>query len=197
MSVAIDLEKGSQIAIQSTSLSVGVNWSAIPQKKYFFGLLGGGWEAVNLDISAAIFDEHKEMIDMVYPANPQSKDGLILHSGDDISGDIKADTIDNEIIKINLEALAQQPSLQIFFFLNSIGGFDFAQIPYTKLNLRSPEQHLSTFDVAAHEGLASKKSLLMGKLFIKDGQWQFFTIGEGFASEKRLATISAIREIFL
>ena len=100
--MAINLSKGQKISLKKdngndlNSFCVGANWGAIETK----GLFGGKKKkAVDLDLSAGIFDNNKDMTEIIYLRNLQSAG--VSHSGDDTTGDIDGDDgLDNEVINI-------------------------------------------------------------------------------------------------
>ncbi|WP_027001457.1 TerD family protein [Hugenholtzia roseola] len=199
------LHKGSTIDVLATQpkLCIGVNWGAIVKKKRFLGLVPT-WEGVNLDLGAALFDEQGEMLDLIYPNKPHSKDGAISHSGDDTTGDktLSSDQNDNETIVLDLTRL--NPSIsQLFFFVQSSSQTDFSDIPYTQIRIYTAsapnqvENLLGSFDVAANAAFHGKVAMVMGKLFRRGQDWRFYTIGEGVEAAKLLNTVALIKERYL
>lgn len=200
-------ESGTVILIKAATaakpikVNIGINWGAIAQKK-LLGLFPK-WENVNLDICVAIFNNNKDMIDLIYPAKTQSSDGAVYHSGDDTTGDksIKQDNKDNEVISINFEKLSQN-IVQMVFFLVSANRQDFAHIPYSKVRIYSGEIHqieniFGEYNISAQKQFAGKVAMVLGKLYKEAENWQFKAIGEGLTSEKLLSTVSVIKERFL
>lgn len=82
--MAINLQKGQRISLEKSNGSklqtvcVGINWGAI-EKKGLFGF-GTTKEAVDLDASCALYDDNKQLIDVVYFGHLKSKDGAVRHS---------------------------------------------------------------------------------------------------------------------
>ena len=107
--MAINLQKGQRINLEKEngtklqSICVGINWGAIEKK----GWLGGvKKEAVDLDASCAIYDDNKRLLEIVYFGNLRSKDSAVMHSGDDLTGDMGGDDgLDNEVITLNFPML--------------------------------------------------------------------------------------------
>src|ERR1700748_979601 len=102
--MAINLEKGQKISLEKKdgsklkNVCVGINWGAIEKK----GLFSTKKEAVDLDASCALYNENKQLLDVVYFRNLRSKDGAVQHSGDDLTGDIDGDDgLDNEVITVD------------------------------------------------------------------------------------------------
>ncbi|MCU0390144.1 MAG: TerD family protein [Thermoflexibacter sp.] len=188
-------------SLKPDKVNIGINWGAIAQKK----LLGifPRWEDVNLDICVAIFDDNKDMIDLIYPAKTHSSDKAVYHSGDDTTGDksSKGDSDDNETISIDFDKLNQQIE-QMVFFLVSANRQDFAHIPYSKVRIYSGEtpkiENLFVeYNISAQKKFAGKVAMVLGKLYRTANNWEFKAIGEGLTSEKLLSTVSVIKEKFL
>ena len=76
--MAINLQKGQRINLEKSNgsklqnICVGINWGAI-EKKGWFG--GTSKEAVDLDASCALYDDNKNLLDIIYFGQLKSKDG--------------------------------------------------------------------------------------------------------------------------
>ncbi len=201
--MAVSLQKGQRISLekdgggQMTQLCVGVNWGAI-DKKGFFG--NSKKEAVDLDASCATFDSNKNVLEVVYFG--QLRGQGIQHSGDDLTGDVEGDDgLDNEIIVVNLEQVSEKAE-QIIFVLNSFQGQDFKSIPFASIRLyegtpsRVDEVH-ATFDIANDPKFAGSVSMIMGKLYKKEGKWKFTAIGETTSDKKLEETVKTAQAKYL
>ena len=88
--MAINLEKGQKINLQKADGSslqqifLGVGWD-VAKSKGFLGF-GGGSADIDLDASVILFDENKQVVDVVYFGHLKSKDGSIVHTGDNRTG---------------------------------------------------------------------------------------------------------------
>jgi tellurium resistance protein TerZ len=201
--MAISLTKGQRISLekdgggQMTQMCVGVNWGAI-EKKGFFG--GTKKEAVDLDASCATFDAKKELLEVIYFG--QLKGTGIQHSGDDLEGDMDGDDgLDNEVIVVNLSQISTNVD-QIVFVLNSFQGHDFKTIPFASIRLyegtptRVDKIH-ATFDIANDSKFSGSVSMIMGKLYKKDGNWKFSAVGDPTSDKKLEATIKTAQSQYL
>jgi len=201
--MALTLQKGQRINLekadggQLTHVCVGVNWGAI-ETKGFFG--GKKKEAVDLDASCATFDGQKNVLETVYFAKLRGQG--ISHSGDDLTGDMDGDDdLDNEIITVDLTKV-QATVEQIVFVLNSFRGHDFKDIPFASIRLYEGtptrvDNVFATFDIANDAKFAGSVSMVMGKLYKKDGSWKFSAIGDA-TSDKRLEdTVKTVQKQYL
>lgn len=200
--MAINLTKGQKIDLRKTSgesltnFCVGVNWGAI-EKKALFGL-SKSVQNIDLDLSSVLIDDQDNICDHLYSplykvdvlqqfGLPKGKlltsDGALKHTGDDLEGDKGGDDgLDNEIITVDLTKLNANVT-QIFFFLNNAGKEDFSQIPYAKIRMYegTPTRVNSVFadyNVSAESHYTGKRSIIMGKLYKRNGEWKFSAIGD-------------------
>lgn len=187
--MAINLTKGQRIDLTKKSASgaeskldkfcVGVNWGMIMKS----GLFGKRKVAVDLDASCAMFTANNELVDVVFFGQLRSKDGSIYHSGDDLTGDADGDDgLDNEIISVDLNHVHNTVD-KIVFFLNSYKKQDFATVPFASIRLyEGTPTHVkdvfATYDIATDPSFKGYISMVMGKLYRKNGEWKFNAIGE-------------------
>nr|WP_315151155.1 TerD family protein [uncultured Flavobacterium sp.] len=200
--MAINLTKGQKIDLRKssgeslTNFCVGVNWGAI-ETKGFLGLSKNVTE-IDLDLSCILIDDQNKLCDHLYSplyrvevlqqfGLPKGKllsvDGALKHTGDDLAGDTGGDDgLDNEIITVDLSKVDAKVT-QIFFFLNNAGKEDFSQIPYAKIRMYegTPTRVVSEFasyNVSADRQYVNKRSIIMGKLYKRNGEWKFSAIGD-------------------
>ncbi len=196
--MAISLQKGQRISLEKngsslTRMCVGVNWGAI-SKKGFFG--GSKKEAVDLDASVGIFDANGQLLDTVYFGSLKSKCSGVMHSGDDLTGDMDGDDgLDNEVISVDLTKINPKAAT-IGFVLNSFRGQDFKDIPFASIRIyegtpTSVESIFATLDLANDSTFAGKVSMIMAKLYKKGNEWKFHSIGEATADKKLENTLQA------
>lgn len=182
--MAINLVKGQKISLEKRDGSkldtfcVGANWGMIEKK----GWLGGSKkEAVDLDLSVGLYNANKDLVDVVY-FGELSAPG-IQHSGDDLTGDEDGDDgLDNEVIKIHLPSI---PSVveHVVFILNSYQGHQFDTIPFASIRLYegTPEKVdnvVATYNISSSPKFAGYRSMILGKLYRRNGEWKFSAIGE-------------------
>jgi tellurium resistance protein TerZ len=211
------LEKGQRINLEKfdgsklTEFCVGVNWGAIETSGGFFGLSKKSVD-VDLDLSCVLIDSAGKLFDHIYSPlyKPEflaqygmsigkldTDDHALHHSGDDREGDKGGDDgLDNEIITVNLSKINPTVS-QIFFFLNNVGKEDFSQIPYAKIRMyegtpTKVKAVFASYNVSAEQQYKSKRAVIMGKLYKKDGEWKFNAIGDATEDRNLCETILRI-----
>jgi tellurium resistance protein TerZ len=203
--MAISLQKGQRINLEKSNgnklqnICVGINWGAIEKK----GWLGGiKKEAVDLDASCALYDDSKQLLDVVYFGNLKSKDGSIKHSGDDLTGDLGGDDgLDNEIITVNFNTLPINVS-HIAFVLNSFRGHDFGTIPFASIRIYEGtptrvNEIFATFDIANGANFSGHVSMVMGVFYKKNNEWKFNAIGEPTKDKILEETIQTVTNKYL
>lgn len=204
--MAINLQKGQRISLEKSngsklqSVCVGINWGAI-EKKGMFGF-GKTKEAVDLDASCAMYNENKQLTEVVYFGNLGSKDGSVRHSGDDLTGDMGGDDgLDNEVITLDFSRL--NPAVNyVAFVLNSFRGHDFGTIPFASIRIYegSPKrvnEVFAVYDIANGSNFAGHVSMVMGVFYKKNGEWKFNAIGEPTKDKKLEETVKTVTQSYL
>ena len=88
--MSVSLSKGQKINLEKQGggalgkVTMGLGWDAIKSK----GFLGFGSksEAVDLDASVVMFDEGNSPVDVIWFRQLRSKDGSVVHTGDNRTG---------------------------------------------------------------------------------------------------------------
>ncbi|WP_214226821.1 TerD family protein [Pedobacter sp. B4-66] len=204
--MAINLQKGQRISLEKSngsklqSVCVGINWGAI-EKKGMFGF-GKTKEAVDLDASCAMYNESKQLTEVVYFGNLGSKDGAVKHSGDDLTGDMGGDDgLDNEVITLDFSRL--NPAVNyVAFVLNSFRGHDFGTIPFASIRIYegSPKrvnEVFAVYDIANGSNFGGHVSMVMGVFYKKNGEWKFNAIGEPTKDKKLEETVKTVTQSYL
>ncbi|MDQ0107789.1 tellurium resistance protein TerZ [Chitinophaga terrae (ex Kim and Jung 2007)] len=204
--MAINLQKGQRISLEKPNgtklqhVCVGINWGAI-EKKGLFGL-GKTKEAVDLDGSCALFNEQKQLLEVVYFGNLRSKDSAVIHSGDDLTGDMNGnDGLDNEVITLDFSRLNSNINY-VAFVLNSFRGHDFGTIPFASIRIYEGtpsrvNEVFATYDIASGPGFAGHVSMVMGVFYKKNGEWKFNAIGEPTRDRKLEQTVNTVAQQYL
>lgn len=202
--MAVSLAKGQKISLKKEngsdllSFCIGANWGQI-EKKGFFGTKK---EEVDLDLSVGMFDSNKNLAkeNIIYFGNLQA--GGIKHSGDDRGGDAGGDDgLDNEVITINLPQIPTNID-QVVFVLNSFKGQDFAGIPFASIRLyegtpSKVNEVVATYNIASDPKFAGYVSMILGKLYRRNGEWKFSAIGEPTQDKELGATLQTVQQKYL
>ena len=119
----IDLTKGSS---SLSSVMVGLGWDPVvkerKKRRIFRWTIRWWrccwWHEIDCDASVLLLDEKGKLLskeNLVYFGNKSSKDGSVVHSGDNSTGDGDGD---DEVINVNLSAIA--PSVHKLVFVVNI-----------------------------------------------------------------------------
>ncbi|MEG0695929.1 TerD family protein [Algoriella sp.] len=203
--MAINLQKGQRINLKKENGStlqnvcVGVNWGAIEKK----GWLGGvSKEAVDLDASCILYDENKNVLDIIYFGKLNSSDGAVKHSGDDLTGDLSGDDgLDNEVITLDFSRLNQNVN-HVAFVLNSYKGQDFGTIPFASIRIyegtpKNVSEVFATYNITKGDNFSGHVAMALGVFYKKNGEWKFNALGEPTRDRKLEQTVETIRQNFL
>ena len=175
--MSVNLQKGQKISLEKeaggslTKVTMGLGWDAIKTK----GFLGFGSksESVDLDASCVMFDENKRAVDFVWFRQLKSKDGSIVHTGDNRTG---AGDGDDEQIVVDL---SQVPSnvQALVFTVNSFTGQNFSQVEnaYCRILNASNQQEVARYDLSVQ---GAHTAQIMAKLYRHNGEWKMHAIGE-------------------
>jgi tellurium resistance protein TerZ len=196
--MVLDLQKGMTLDLTKienasglTDVAVGVNWGQI-KKGGLFGF-GSSSEAVDLDLSAIMYDQNGKKVNTIYYGNLSGSG--VSHSGDDRSGDEDTDDTDNETITVKLEKVGNNIS-KIVFVLVSFKGQDFAALPYAAMNLYNTSTGKiklanSNIDISKDTRFSGKVSMIFAALEKINGSWSYRVIAEP-TNKKSLSDLDSI-----
>lgn len=175
--MSIDLQKGQKISLDKeagvklTKIIMGLGWDAV-KSKGFLGF-GGKTQDIDLDASCILFDEQGNQIDAVWFRQLKSRDGSVVHTGDNRTGDGDGD--DEQIIVDLTKVPANIKSL--VFTVNSFTGQNFSQIENATCRIvnASDNKEVARFNLSA---LGSHNAQIMAKIYRHGDEWKMHAIGE-------------------
>lgn len=175
--MGISLEKGQKISLEkssSTPLSkviMGLGWDAAKSG----GLLGGlfGSDSIDLDASCILFGEDNKVIDSIWFRQLKSRDGSIIHTGDNRTGDGDGD--DEQII-VDLSKVPGNVK-SLVFTVNSYTGqtFDAVANAYCRMVNASNQEEIARYSLTTQ---GSHTAQIMAKVYRHNGEWKMHAIGE-------------------
>ena len=176
--MSVNLQKGQKISLDKEAggglsrVTMGLGWDAI-KSKGFFGFGGGKSDAVDLDASVVMFDESNKPVDVIWFRQLKSKDGSIVHTGDNRTG---AGDGDDEKITVDLSAVPASVKALVFT-VNSFTGQTFATVEnaYCRLINAGNQQEVARFNLSV---TGSHSAQIMAKLYRHGGEWKMHAIGE-------------------
>lgn len=175
--MAINLQKGQKISLEKeagvklTKIIMGLGWDAIKTK----GFLGFGskTQEVDLDASCILFDEKGSIADAVWFRQLKSKDGSVVHTGDNRTG---AGDGDDEQIIVDLEQVPANVK-SLVFTVNSFTGQNFSQIENATCRIinAANNQEVARFNLST---MGAHNAQIMAKVYRHGGDWKMHAIGE-------------------
>jgi tellurium resistance protein TerZ len=184
----IELSKGQELALTTddgqplTRLRLGVGWDKAPTA----GFIGTGAPDIDLDASAVQFATG-QLFDLAFYNNLQTRDGSVVHLGDNLTGKGSGD---DEAITIDLGRVYGKVDT-IVLFVSSYQGHTLEWIANAYCRLADENDvELARFRLT---GGVPETGLVMAKLFRDGEQWRLRAIGEGIAVKVPTESVEALR----
>lgn len=175
--MAVSLTKGQKISLEKeagsslTKIVMGLGWDAV-KSKGFFGF-GGSAPEIDLDASCLLFNEQGGLVDVVFFRQLQSKDGSVVHTGDNRTG---AGDGDDEQIVVDLSRVPSTVK-SLVFTVNSFTGQNFSQVENATCRIinGANNQEIARFNLTT---LGNHTAQIMSKLYRHNDEWKMHAIGE-------------------
>jgi tellurium resistance protein TerZ len=184
----IELSRGQELALATedgqplTRVQMGLGWD----KEKTAGFIGSGAPDVDLDASAVAFAEG-QYADMVFYNNLETRDGSVVHLGDNLSGRGEGD---DEVLTVDLGRV--HPKIDtIVFQVSSYQGHSLEWI--RNAYCRLVDEHDVEFARFTLTNGVPETGLAMAKIFRNGGQWTLRAIGEGIAVKIPTESVEALR----
>ena len=181
--MAINLQKGQKISLSKESggnlskVLMGLGWDAkkSPSKGGLLGGMfgGGSSESIDLDASCVMFDDNNKVVDTVYFGHLKSKDGSIVHTGDNRTGEGDGDDeqilVDLDKVPVNVKSLV--------FTVNSFTGqtFDSVENAYCRIVDIATKNEVARYTLSSQ---GPHTAQIMAKVYRHNGEWKMHAIGE-------------------
>ncbi|WP_433326014.1 TerD family protein [Spirillospora sp. CA-294931] len=173
--MSISLQKGQKVSLAKpgggtlTKVKMGLGWDAVA-KKGRFGKSKA--QTIDLDASCLLFDGSGNLADAVWFKQLRSKDGSILHTGDNLTGEGEGD---DEVINVDLQQVPANVT-QLVFTVNSFTGQDFSQIEnaFCRLVDEATGQEIARYDLS---GAGPHNAQIMAKVSRDGSGWSMTAIG--------------------
>jgi len=148
--------------LESADLFCGLKWEVGPQSK-----------GVDIDASCVKFDKEGRCLGAVYFADKEDHENGIVHSGDQVTGEMNTSSVDDECISFRLSGIKQE--IHFLFFVATIfssGVYSFQDISQCSARLvdSSSNTELLKFQ---KKNIGSGNALVVAMIFRKGGRWQF------------------------
>jgi tellurium resistance protein TerZ len=150
---------------------MGLGWDVV-KSRGFLGM-GGGGGSIDLDASCLMFDGNRTMVDSIWFRQLQSRDGSIIHTGDNRTG---AGSGDDEQIRVDLTRVP--PHVQtLVFTVNSFLGqtFDKVENAFCRIVDEETGQEIARYDLRQS---GPHTAQVMAKIYRSGSGWEMRAIGE-------------------
>lgn len=172
--MSVSLSKGQTVSLKKgdggtlTHVRMGLGWDAVKKKGFF----GSKSQSIDLDASAVLYDGAKQVVDQVWFQQLKSKDGSVLHSGDNLTGDGDGD---DESVTVHLDRLPANVAT-IVFLVNSFTGQNFSQIEnaFCRLVDETNGQEIARYELT---GSGTHTAQVMAKVSRDGSGWSMTAIG--------------------
>lgn len=184
----IELTKGQEWVLATedgqalTRLRMGLGWDKVPTA----GFIGTGAPDIDLDASAIAFAGDR-LADLAFYNNLQTRDGSVVHLGDNKSG---AGGGDDEVITVDLSRV--HPMIDtVVFLVSSYQGHSLEWIAnaYCRL-VDEHDVELARFTLTSG---VPQTGMAMAKISRDGDQWRLRAIGEGIAVKVPSESVEALR----
>ena len=190
--MAVSLQKGQKISLDKeagtalTRIKMGLGWdvASTPKSGGFLGSLfggGGSNDSIDLDASCIMFDASKQPIDAIWFGQLQSKDGSIVHTGDNRTG---AGDGDDEVIKVDLTKVPADVSKVVFcavIYDGQARNQNFGQVANAYIRIVNTQGGAEVARYDLSEDSSTETAMIFGELYKNNGEWKFRAVGQGFA----------------
>ena len=175
----VSLQKGQSVRLEKSDggtlsrVAMGVGWD-VRKSKGLLGMFGGGGGGdIDLDASCLTFDASRQPLEEVWFRQLSSRDGSVVHSGDNLT---VAGDGDDETINVDLTRLPATVQ-SLVFTVNSFRGdsFDRIENAYCRLVDLTNGKELARFDLS---GSGPHTGQVMATLSRSGSQWTMKAVGE-------------------
>lgn len=184
--MAVSLQKGQKISLSKevggelTQVKLGLGWDVFQgqqeKKGGFLGKLfggGSGGGSIDLDASCIMFDANKQAVDAIWFNQLKSKDGSIVHTGDNRTGDGDGD---DEVINVDLSKVPANV-VSLVFTVNSFTGqtFETVENAFCRIVNANNNQEVARYNLSAQ---GNHTAMIMAKVYRHNHEWKMHAIGE-------------------
>jgi len=178
--MAIQLQKGGRINLAKEApslrkIGVGLSWDT---NHYTGG-------AFDLDTSAFMLVESGKIPAdeyFIFYNNLHSPDGALAHQGDNRTGVGQGD---DETLTLDLDKISKG-IVDVLFVVTiheaDIRRQNFGQVRNAYIRIYNVENNAEIAKYDLDEDFSTETSVEFGRLYLKDGDWRFMAVGQGFAS---------------
>lgn len=180
--MTLSLSKGQKVTLAKSSdmpkIAIGLGWNAPAP--------GSTGYEFDLDVSAFCLDANEKLLGeefVVFYNQPQSKDGAVVHSGDNRTGEGDGDDETIVIDTSKLDPRCVEVSIFVTIYEASVrGGQTFGQVkkPTARAYDANTGVEMINYELDEEAETQAATSVQFGSVYLKNGEWRFNAIGAGF-----------------
>lgn len=178
--MSVSLQKGSNVNLSKqapglTNITLGLGWD----------VRATDGQAFDLDASAFLLksdDKVRTDADFIFYGNKELADKIVVHSGDNLTGDAKGD---DESIKIHLFKVPdeiQKIALTVTIHEAEARRQNFGQVTKAYIRVVNDADNVEIARYDLSEDASIETAMIFGELYSHEGDWKFKAIGQGYAS---------------
>ena len=179
--MAINLQKGQRVSLDNSMklALVGLGWDT---NRY-----DGGFD-FDLDASAFLLGENRKLLrdeDFVFYNNLNGRDGAVVHTGDNLTGDGDGD---DEVIMIDFSKIPSEiKKIAICVTIHDAEARrqNFGQVSNAYIRIAKLSDEFDTvgepvlkFDL--EEEFSIETALVVAEIYFKNGEWKFNAVAAGY-----------------
>ncbi len=177
--MSISLEKGQKISLSKdggalTRVKLGLGWDPVsaPKKGGLFKKAAPEKE-IDLDASAVLLDAQRNVVDTVWFKQLRSKDGSVVHTGDNLTG---AGDGDDESILVDLTAVPASVDT-LAFTVNSFSTQGFGEVAnaFCRIVDETTGAEFARYDLGAQ---GPHSAIVIAKVYRHNGEWKMAALGD-------------------
>ena len=149
------------------------------KKKGFLGsLLGSG--SIDLDASCLMYDNDKQLVDLVYFGHLTSNDKSVRHSGDNLTGEGEGDdeTINVDLLKVPADVSKLAVAVTIHEADTRKQNFGMVSNAYIRVLNQKTGKEVARYDLS--EDASTNTAMIFGELYRHNNEWKFKAVGQGY-----------------
>lgn len=179
--MTINLQKGQRIDLTKgkadlSRIMVGLGWDPVGKTGFFKS-------APNIDCDASVImlqnDRFTDKKDLIYFGNKNSKNGSVVHSGDNLTGEGDGD---DEVIMVELRNVPSDYN-KLVFVVNIYDcerrKQDFGMIKNAYIRIVNPQTKEEIIRYNLSDNYSGQTTLITGEIYRHNDEWKFAAIGTG------------------
>lgn len=193
--MSINLSKGQKISLSKdggslTRVKMGLGWDPVSAPKKGLFKRSAPEKQIDLDASAVLLDDNRQVVDTVWFRQLRSKDGSIQHTGDNLTG---AGDGDDESILVDLSAVPANVAT-LAFTVNSFSAQGFGEVAnaFCRVVDETTGEEFARYDLSAQ---GSHSAIVIAKVYRHGGEWKMAALGDPGAGKTVTEILPLVQQV--